>query len=48
MVNKQYIYQDNNEYFLIEIWENKVTLKVKRDGWSDIWSLPLQLIKENE
>jgi hypothetical protein len=50
---KQYIYQDGNEYFLIDVYKDTidgdvVTLKVKRNGWSDIWSLPLQLIKETD
>jgi len=42
-----YMYHDKeeNEYFLVEVYENKVTLKVKRDGWSDIWSLPLEQVK---
>jgi hypothetical protein len=42
-MSKQYLYADGSgEYFLVEIWEDKVTLKVKRDGWSDTWSLPLE------
>lgn len=45
MVSKQYVYEDGNEYFLIEVYEGKVTLKVKRHGWSDTWSLPLKQIK---
>ncbi len=45
---KQYIYEDSNEYFLVELYENEVTLKVKREGWSDTWSLPLKLIKETD
>jgi hypothetical protein len=45
MTGQQYLYSDNGEYFLVEIWEDKVTLKVKRDGWSDIWSLPLKQIR---
>jgi hypothetical protein len=44
-VSNQYIFQDENEFFLIDIYENKVTLKVKRAGWSDTWSLPLEQIK---
>ena len=42
------MYEDNNEYFLVEIHENKVILKVKRKGWGDVWSLPLKLIKETD
>jgi hypothetical protein len=45
---KQYIYQEGFEYYLVDVYENKVTLKVKRNGWSDTWSLPLELIKESE
>jgi hypothetical protein len=51
----QYIFNDPdwNEYFLIDIYEDTidgtvVTLKVKRDGWSDIWSLPLKQVKGAE
>jgi hypothetical protein len=51
MVSKQYIYVDDSDearYYLVEIWDNTVTLKVKAEGWSDTWSLPLKLIKEND
>lgn len=47
-MDKQYIYKAGSEYYLVEVYEDKVTLKVKRNGWSDIWSLPLELIKESE
>lgn len=48
---RQLIYQDEGEYFLVEIYEtpvdgNTVTLKVKREGWHDTWSLPLQLERD--
>lgn len=39
---KQFIFQEGQEYFLVDIYDSgAVTLKVKRDGWSDTWSLPL-------
>ena len=44
-MTEQFIYEDAGEYFLIEIYKDVVTLKVKRQGWSDTWSLPLQEIK---
>lgn len=48
---RQLIYQDESEYFLVEIYEtpidsNTVTLKIKRGGWHDTWSLPLQLERD--
>ena len=45
---KQVIFkrQFTNQYFLVEISEEgKVYLKVKEDGWSDTWSLPLEETK---
>jgi hypothetical protein len=40
---KQYIFQEGAEFFLVDIYEDgKVYLKVKREGWSDTWSLPLE------
>jgi hypothetical protein len=47
-MGKQYIYQAGSEYYLVEVYEDKVTLMVKRNGWSDIWSRPLELVKESE
>ena len=47
-MGKQYIYRAGSEYYLVEVDEDKVNLMVKRNGWSDIWSLPLELIKEND
>ena len=37
------IFQDDNEYFLVEVrTDGKIILKRKVNGWSDIWSLPLE------
>lgn len=36
---------DEARYYLVEIWDNRVTLKVKEQGWSDTWSLPLKETK---
>lgn len=41
-MDPQYLFKDAGEYYLVEIYGDKVTLKVKRDGWSDTWSLPLE------
>ena len=39
----QQVFELNNSYYLVEIWPNgKVTLKIKENGWSDTWSLPLE------
>ena len=46
-MTRQLIYKDAGEYFLVEIYEDTVTLKVKREGWSDMWSLPLELERES-
>lgn len=46
---KQYIYQDGDRYYLVEVWPSGVvTLKVKEDGWSDTWSLPIEKVREAE
>jgi hypothetical protein len=37
------IFQDDGEYFLVEVRvDGKISLKRKVNGWSDIWSLPLE------
>lgn len=43
---KQYIFQQGAQFYLVDIYENgTVTLKVKENGWSDTWSLPLDEVK---
>ena len=38
----QAIFQEDEEYFLVEITEDgKISLKRKVYGWSDTWSPPL-------
>ena len=40
---EQRIYQDGQTFYLVDIYEDgRVHLKVKKDGWSDTWSLPLE------
>jgi hypothetical protein len=42
MASSQHIFKNGNSFFLVDIWEDgKVTLKVKEQGWSDVWSLSL-------
>ena len=42
---KQFIFQEGAEFFLVDIYDDgAVTLKVKREGWSDTWSLPLNKV----
>ena len=54
MVNQHIFHdKDTNQYYLIDIYENTidgtiVTLKVKHQGWSDTWSLPLKQVKGAE
>ena len=40
----QSIFQDEaNGFYLVEVFpDGKVTLKIKENGWSDTWSLPLE------
>lgn len=39
------IFQDGGEYFLVEIQtDGKIFLKRKVNGWSDTWSLPLEVV----
>jgi hypothetical protein len=44
VITKQ-IFQEEDEYFLVEIQaDGKIQLKRKLHGWSDIWSLPLEVV----
>ena len=43
-VTSMQIFQEEDEYFLVEIQaDGKISLKRKVYGWSDIWSLPLEV-----
>lgn len=43
---KQRVYKLGDMYFLVDIYDSgTVTLKIKEDGWSDTWSLPLEEVK---
>ena len=43
---EQHVYKNGDKYYLVDIWDNgAVTLKLKDDGWGDIWSLPLEEVK---
>ena len=45
-MSAQYVFQDGAQFYLINIYpEGTITLKVKRDGWSDTWSLPLEQVQ---
>ena len=35
------IFKMNNSYILVELFEGEMVVKVKENGWSDIWSVPL-------
>ena len=41
---KQYVFQNGmDNYYLVDIYEDgTVTLKIKTQGWGDIWTLPLE------
>ena len=47
MRSEQYTFARKNEegknnYYLIELYEDgRMTLKIKDNGWSDVWSLPV-------
>ena len=42
---KQFVFQKGMKYYLVEISvTNQVTLKLKEDGWSDTWSLPIEQV----
>lgn len=43
---EQHVYQEGEQYYLVEIYEGQVTLKIKHHGYSDIWSLPIKEITE--
>jgi hypothetical protein len=47
-MKQQHIYKKDNQFFLVDIWESGVvTLKVKEHGWSDTWSLSLDVVNSN-
>ena len=42
------IFQDGQKFYFVEVLENgKIILKVKENGWSDIWSLAIKEVTEN-
>jgi hypothetical protein len=45
---EQHIYHDetDNRFYLVELYNGVVTLKVKENGWSDVWSLPIKEIQK--
>jgi len=39
----QQIFQDGDKFYLVEVTnDNRITLKIKENGWHDIWSLPVE------
>jgi hypothetical protein len=36
------LFQDGNKFYFVEVIDGKIILKVKENGWSDIWSLPIK------
>lgn len=42
---EQHIFQDGDRYFLVDITESFISLKIKENGWDDIWSLPIKKVK---
>jgi len=37
------IFQDGEKYYFVEVTaDNRIILKVKENGWGDIWSLPVE------
>jgi hypothetical protein len=43
---KQYIFSKGGSYYLVDIYEDgTVSLKIKENGWSDTWSLPIDEVK---
>lgn len=37
------IFQDGEKYYCVEVFpDNRITLKIKENGWSDTWSLPVE------
>ena len=47
-MKQQHIYKKDNQFFLVDICDSGVvTLKVKEHGWSDTWSLSLDVVNSN-
>jgi hypothetical protein len=43
---EQHIFTENGKFYLVDIYEDgRVFLKIKEQGWSDTWSLPLEQVK---
>lgn len=44
-----HIFQDGEKFYGVELCENgEVILKVKENGWSDIWSLPVKKLTQGD
>ena len=42
MINSK-IFQDGDKYYFVEVYENgEIVLKIKENGWGDIWSLAIK------
>ena len=40
------IFQDGQKFYFVEVLDNgKIVLKIKENGWSDIWSLPIKEVE---
>ena len=41
----QQIFQDGEKFYFVEVTaDNRIILKVKENGWHDIWSLPVEAV----
>jgi len=47
MALSQYVFEDKGKFYLVDVYlpEGKVYLKIKEDGWGDVWSLPLEQVE---
>ena len=37
------IFENENKFYFVQVMENgKIVLKIKENGWSDTWSLPIK------
>ena len=42
----QFVFQKGAKFYLVDVYPNgEVTLKIKEDGWNDIWSLPVKRVE---
>ena len=46
MALSQYVFENEGKFYLVDIYrDGRVYLKIKEDGWGDVWSLPIPQVE---